>query len=164
MLKRGYSEALRFEDAQDVAAKTYDLGEYLLGMRNTGVLDTGLKHVNLSMAYHTPCHLKSQDIGQPFLEILGSIPNLALNDATKACCGLSGTYGFKRSKYDIAMAVGQDLFDSIRASEAVRVISECGMCRTQITHGTGLSTSHPVNILHEAYFGEDARLIQSARN
>jgi glycerol-3-phosphate dehydrogenase subunit C len=164
MLKRGYPEALGLEEARDVAAKTYDLGEYLLGMRNAGELDTGFKPVNLSLAYHSPCHLKSQNIGHPFLDILMSIPNLKLNDATKDCCGLSGTYGFKRNKYDIATAVGQDLFEGIRASEALSVISECGMCRTQIAHGTGLSTSHPVNILHKAYFGEDDHLARPARN
>ena len=32
------------------------------------------------------------------------------------CCGIAGTYGLKVEKYDIAMAVGRDLFDQVRDS------------------------------------------------
>ncbi len=155
MLKKGYPDTLQLDDASDIAARTYDLGEYLLGLKNSGLLDTDFKRTNLSLAYHTPCHLRSQEIGRPFLEILGSIPGITLTDATRPCCGLSGTYGFKKNKYGIAMTVGRELFEAIKASGADHVVSECGMCRTQITHGTALNTSHPIKIIHAAYGASD---------
>ena len=32
------------------------------------------------------------------------------------CCGITGTYGYKNEKYEIAQAVGQPLFDKLVAS------------------------------------------------
>jgi glycerol-3-phosphate dehydrogenase subunit C len=154
MLKKGYTVALQMDEARRVAAHAYDLGEYLLKLKRLGRLDTDFKPVTSSLVYHAPCHLRSQKIGTPFLEILRAVPGLALRDETKTCCGLAGTYGFKKGKYEVAAAVGLDLFKAIQNSGATVAISECGTCRLQIAHGTSMDTDHPVSILHSAYFGE----------
>lgn len=154
MLKRGYTDILNLEEANLVAPHTYDLGEYLLKMKNEGHLDTTFSPVARHLAYHAPCHLKSQNVGTPFIELLKLIPKLKISDVTNECCGLSGTYGFKKGKYEIANAIGKRLFDSVKAVNPDAVISECGTCRLQIAHGTDAATEHPVRIIHESYFGQ----------
>ena len=67
------------------------------------------------------------------------------------CCGIAGTYGLKAEKYDIAMAVGADLFDQVRASGAATVCCDSETCRWQIEHGTGVHAVHPIELLHRAY-------------
>ena len=67
------------------------------------------------------------------------------------CCGIAGTYGLKAEKYDIAMAVGKDLFEQVRASGAQTVACDSETCRWQITHGTGRSSVHPIDFMHRAY-------------
>jgi glycerol-3-phosphate dehydrogenase subunit C len=156
MLKKGYSDVLGLEGAKQLAAHTFDLGEYLFRMVESGKFNAEVQPVNLTVAYHAPCHLRSQEIGKPFLEVLKVIPNLAVRDVTKQCCGLSGTYGLRKGKYDVGMEVGDELFKAARNSEANYVISDCGTCRLQIAHGTNMNTAHPVNILHQAYFPADA--------
>ena len=59
------------------------------------------------------------------------------------CCGIAGTYGLKVEKYDIAMAVGRDLFDQVRASGAASVACDSETCRWQITHGTQPAVGAP---------------------
>ncbi|MHB1407566.1 MAG: hypothetical protein ACYCV0_18485 [Desulfitobacteriaceae bacterium] len=53
------------------------------------------------------------------------------------------------------MEIGQTLFAKIEEGlerETFReMLTDCGMCRTQIEHGTGVSTIHPVRILAAAY-------------
>ena len=39
-------------------------------------------------------------------------------DMDHDCCGVAGTYGLKKEKYDIAMAVGDPLFRRVRATES----------------------------------------------
>jgi len=156
MLKKGYSDVLGLHGSEQVAGHTCDLGEYLFKMVDSGKFNTDVHPVNLTVAYHAPCHLRSQEIGKPFLEVLKVIPNLAVKDITKECCGLSGTYGLKKGKYDVSMKVGDELFKTAKDSEATSVISDCGTCRLQISHGTNMNTAHPVNILHQAYFPQEA--------
>ncbi|MDR2800959.1 MAG: anaerobic glycerol-3-phosphate dehydrogenase subunit C [Desulfovibrio sp.] len=99
------------------------------------------------LAYHAPCHLRALGIGLPALEILKRVPGLQVENMDAGCCGISGSYGFKKGKYEIAMCIGQDLFRSLKNSGAKLGLSECGTCRVQMTHGSGLPAAHPLSIL-----------------
>ena len=49
------------------------------------------------------------------------------------CCGVAGTYGLKKEKYDIAMAVGEPLFaGSVRPRSAPGGVCDSETCRWQI--------------------------------
>ena len=72
------------------------------------------------------------------------------------CCGMAGTYGMKKEKYDIAFAVGAPLFDKVRASGAPEAACDSETCRWQIEGATGVRTKHPVEILQAAYKAGDA--------
>jgi len=52
------------------------------------------------------------------------------------------------------MAVGQQLFDCINASEPQMVATECATCQMQIEHGTNVKAVHPVEIMLQAYDGQ----------
>jgi glycerol-3-phosphate dehydrogenase subunit C len=67
------------------------------------------------------------------------------------CCGIAGTYGLKREKYEIAMAAGEDLFNQVAASGAGIVACDSETCRWQIEHGTHKPSAHPIELLHRAY-------------
>ena len=97
--------------------------------------------------YHAPCHLRAQGIGLPGLALLREIPGMIAENAGSGCCGISGSYGFKRDKYDISMRVGAELFKKIRESAARLCASECGTCRVQMRHGGGKDAVHPITIL-----------------
>lgn len=57
----------------------------------------------------------------------------------------------KREKYEIGMAVGAGLFDFVRRSGSDLALCDSETCRWQITHGTGVTSKHPIEILHRAY-------------
>lgn len=151
MLKQESQELFDVEGLEEVAASTYDVFEYLSELYDNGKLNTNFRPIQQRYLYHAPCHLRAQGIGRPSLEILSLIPELEVVEADAGCCGISGNYGFKDDKYDVAMAVGHNLFDFIKASGAETVLSDCGTCRLQITHGTGVKTAHPISIVRNAY-------------
>jgi glycerol-3-phosphate dehydrogenase subunit C len=67
------------------------------------------------------------------------------------CCGIAGTYGLKAEKYEIAMAVGHELFQQVGDSGAQAVACDSETCRWQIAHGTELPSVHPIDYLYRAY-------------
>ena len=71
-----------------------------------------------------------------------------LSDAT--CCGVAGTYGLKREKYDIAMKVGSGLFAQVGESGAREAVCDSETCRWQIERATGVRAVPPVELLHRA--------------
>jgi glycerol-3-phosphate dehydrogenase subunit C len=151
MLKQEYQELFDIESVAVVAAKLYDASEFLLELHDKGRLNTRFKPLTGNYLYHAPCHLRAQGMGRPSLDLLKLLPGIEVVDADAGCCGISGNYGFKDDKYDIAIAVGDALFKKIKQSEADAVISDCGTCRWQIAHATGVKTYHPVSIMRQAY-------------
>ncbi|MBS1252358.1 MAG: Anaerobic glycerol-3-phosphate dehydrogenase subunit C [Anaerolineales bacterium] len=154
MLKHDYTEVLGLEAAEEMAGRTYDLGEYLRLMAEAGELDLDeLKPVPMATAYHTPCHLRAQQIDLPFIDLIREIPDFEVEVLDTVCCGLSGSYGFKAEKYDVSMDVGRHLFEALEAAEPDLALSECGTCQVQMHHGTRLPVAHPISILRQALEG-----------
>jgi glycerol-3-phosphate dehydrogenase subunit C len=159
MLKREAREILDLEDDPDlrlVSERTYDICELLLELHDRGELETDFRPVHETIAYHAPCQQQGHWIGKPALDLLALIPGLEVREMNARCCGIAGTYGLKAEKYDIAMAVGRDLFDQVAGSGASAVACDSETCRWQITHGTHLPSLHPIEYLHRAY-GLDGR-------
>jgi glycerol-3-phosphate dehydrogenase subunit C len=152
-LKAEYAEMLDFDDddARVVAEATWDIMELLREMADEGRLDTGFGRIDARIPYHAPCQLRSHGIGLPALDLFALVPGLRADDLDHDCCGVAGTYGLKREKYDIAMAVGADLFQRIRDREADQVACDSETCRWHIAAATGRRLRHPVEILADAY-------------
>ena len=154
MLKQEGREILGLEDDQDlrdVGRATYDICEYLRDLHDEGRLDTNFRPVELTVAYHSPCQQRGHGIGKPALDLLALVPGLRVIELDVDCCGIAGTYGLKSEKYDIAMKVGEPLFRGIRSATPDLVACDSETCRWQITHGSGVPTVHPVEILYRAY-------------
>ncbi len=154
MLKREAREILGLEDDPElrrVAERTYDICELLLELHQRGELRTDFRPLPERVAYHAPCQQQGHWIGKPALDLLALIPELEVAEMNARCCGIAGTYGLKAEKYEIAMAVGSDLFDQVGASGAGAVACDSETCRWQITHATQLPSAHPIDYLYRAY-------------
>lgn len=102
------------------------------------------------IAYHTPCHLERLGWGIFSYELLKLIPGVEFTLLDSCCCGISGTYGFKKENYEASQAIGQPLFDQIRSVHPDVVACDCETCKWQIEMSTGFPVKHPVSILAEA--------------
>ncbi len=156
-LKAEYEEMLdmRDDDTRAVAHATWDICEFLLHLHEEGRLDTGFGRLDEDLAYHAPCQLRSHGIGLPALDLFALVPGLRAVDMDHDCCGMAGTYGLKREKYDIAARVGEPLFRKVRESGASEAACDSETCRWQIETATGVRTRHPVEILRDAYRSAD---------
>jgi glycerol-3-phosphate dehydrogenase subunit C len=156
-LKAEYREMLDLDDddALAVADATWDICAFLLDLHEQGRLDTGFGRIVATLPYHAPCQLRGHGIGLPALDLFGLVPGLDAIDLDHDCCGIAGTYGLKTEKYDIAMAVGEPLFRSIRETAAPRAVCDSETCRWQIELATSIPVKHPIEIIAEAYAAAD---------
>ena len=153
MLKHEAHEIMGVDDAivAKAGARMRDVSEFLLDLAEAGELPRDFQELDLTVAYHAPCQLKSQGMGKPALELLRLIPGLRVIDAEATCCGIAGTYGFKKEKYDIGQAVGRPLFDKVREVNPKLAVCDTETCRWQIAASTGAKVVHPIWLVHQAY-------------
>ncbi len=77
-LKHEYPMILNHPDVEVLASKVVDAGAYLRDLHKDGKLRTDFRPLDLDVAYHTPCHLKSLECGTPLADLLSLIPATAV--------------------------------------------------------------------------------------
>jgi glycerol-3-phosphate dehydrogenase subunit C len=150
MIKYEYSHLLSIPDAEKVAEHIFDTFEFLRNLKESNGFNTHLNELPLKAAYFAPCHLRVLGMGLPALEILRLIPGFKIDNIEADCCGMGGTFGFKKEKYEISQEIGKDLVEEIDRLKPEIVLSDCEGCRMQIRHLTGLKVLHPIQILRDA--------------
>ena len=108
------------------------------------------KDFHARIAYHTPCHLERLGWGIFSIELLKMIPGVEFTLLDSNCCGISGTYGFKKENYEASQAIGKPLFDQIKSVNPDVVACDCETCKWQIEMSTDYAVKHPISILAEA--------------
>ena len=65
------------------------------------------------------------------------------------CCGMAGSFGFDRHKYDISIAAGERvLLPAVRAAAGdTLIVSDGFSCREQIAQTTGRHALHLAEVL-----------------
>ena len=120
----------------------------LLSQKKTKLtFKTGKK---IKVAYHTPCHMEKLGWAYYSIELLKLIPNVELTVLDSQCCGIAGTYGFKKENYKTSQDIGESLFKQIEALDIDYVVSDCETCKWQIEMSTSKRCEHPISILANA--------------
>jgi len=153
MLKKEYVDYLQGEEreqAQEVAGRVFDLSEYLVKLNAEGRLSKDFAQAVGRVAYHQPCHLKYQAIGQKSIDLL-RLAGAEVIFIDKGCSGHDGTWAMKKEYFDLAQKVARGLHRGVRESEADLVATDCSLAGIQIKQGTGRETLHPIEVLAQAY-------------
>lgn len=103
--------------------------------------------VSLRVAYHTPCHMERLGWGFYSISLLRMIPSLQLTVLPSQCCGIAGTYGFKKENYATSQGIGAPLFEAIEKSGVEYVVTDCETCKWQIEMSTSRKVLHPISVL-----------------
>ena len=109
------------------------------------------------IAYHTACHMQRMGWQLYSIEMLRMIPGLELVVLDQECCGISGTYGFKKENYERSQAIGSTLFKSIEQAQVDAVATDCETCKWQIEMSTSRPVENPISILADALDVEATR-------
>ena len=149
-IKEEYSTILD-QDTSDIQSKVQMAVKWLYDRIERGEVRLAFrKDFKMKAAYHTPCHL--QKLGNQIYSIalLRMIPGLDLKVLEQKCCGISGTFGFKKENYAISQKIGSQLYESIYAANPEVVITDCETCKWQIEGACGIPVFNPISILVQA--------------
>jgi Fe-S oxidoreductase len=150
MLKREYPMLLKGDEINKVAARTFDICEYLMTLHSEGKLDTRFVRPAGRVAYQIPCHLRAQNIGYKSRDLMQLIPDTTVHLIEK-CSAIDGTWGLKEKYYHLSLKVAEPLLREIRESKPDLTVSDCPLAALQIEQGTGQRPLHPVQVLQTAY-------------
>jgi len=109
-----------------------------------------LKALPLRIAYHTPCHMEKMGWSLYTLDLLRRLPGVELIILESQCCGIAGTYGFKKENYNTSQSIGATLFQQIEESRVDIVVTDCETCKWQIEMSTSKKCEHPITLLARA--------------
>ncbi len=153
MLRHEAKDILEMQtsELEDVASRMWDICEFLMHLHELGELDLNFQRIDATIPYHAPCQLKSQGLGLPAVELMELIPGINVEESNQPCCGIAGTYGMKKEKYDIAQAVGKPVFDFIKQVNVELAACDTETCRWQLRTATGANVVHPIWLIHKAY-------------
>lgn len=101
-------------------------------------------------AYHVPCHMERLGWGIFTRRLMEMIPGMDLIMLDSNCCGISGTYGFKKENFERSQQIGAPLFDNIVKVAPEFVVCECETCKWQIEMSTGYKVKNPVSVFLDA--------------
>jgi L-lactate dehydrogenase complex protein LldE len=107
---RRYGDAALAAAAEETAARTFELSEFLVDV--LGVEDVGAYFPH-RVTYHPTCHsLRLLRVGERPLRLLRAVRGLELTELPEAesCCGFGGTFAVKNAEVSTAM-----LADKMRA-------------------------------------------------
>ncbi len=150
-LLHDYQGIMDIPGAKKIAENSYDLHEYLLKLvAERGGAKPDFKEVNRTLAYHIPCHLRALEIGYPAADLMKMIPGLECRVLDDACCGLNGSYGFKKINEATAIQLGGRAVSLIKKTGAEAIVADCGSCRMQLGGLSGMNAFDPVEILCES--------------
>jgi FAD/FMN-containing dehydrogenase/Fe-S oxidoreductase len=135
------------ERAQALAHQTFLLSEFLDA--NSG--NASLPRLDRKALLHGHCHHKSimkMTSEESLLRRLG----IDFQSPAPGCCGMAGSFGFERDKYEISAAIGElELLPAVRKAPADWLIIADGFsCREQIAQGTGRHALHLAEVLQMA--------------
>lgn len=152
VLKKDYLDYVGGPDAELVAANTYDASEYLMKIHKAEgtTLDTDFDgDIPESITYHTPCHLRAQNIGlksRDLMKLTGAKIKLV-----QQCSGIDGMWGLRAENADMSMPIGKKLAAEIIKANGDVVIGDCHLANGAINEQTGQVALHPIQLIARAY-------------
>ena len=152
VLKKDYLDYVGGPDAELVAANTYDASEYLMKVHKADgtALDTEFNgDVPETITYHTPCHLRAQNIGlksRDLMKLTGAKIKLV-----QQCSGIDGMWGLRAENAHLSMPIAEKLGRMINEANGDVVTGDCHLANTAINEQTGNKPVHPLQVVARAY-------------
>lgn len=149
MFKREYKKLLPTEEFERLRDGSYEILEYVYGLVETDPdVAAALEATTPSnrLAYHSHCQqrtLRLESYTTTILERAGF--DVVTSDVE--CCGMAGSFGYKREYYDLSMDVGAALRDQFAAEDDRRLVASGTSCIEQLDSLFERPTTHPVEVL-----------------
>lgn len=140
------------EESRAVSANTFDLMEFLDGLRREKKLVKDFERGLGRVAYHAACHLRAQKIAVPGARVLAQLPDTDVR-IIERCSAVDGTWGMKSKFYEEGARYAKKLARAIEdeADGELQVVTDCSLAALRVLKENGRKARHPIVALAEAY-------------
>ena len=157
MFRRDYRHLLDDRDQfERLRARTFEPVEYIArllgksGRRATAAFDVKRSPVGPRIFFHAHCQQKTIGCATPTEALLREI-GFDVAVSSVECCGMAGSFGYKKEFYELSMAVGADLMQQVAAAEKDgrrrALIASGTSCTEQLQAGLKRPVLHPMELL-----------------
>jgi iron-sulfur cluster protein len=157
MFRRDFSHLLDGKiKFQLLRASTYDPVEYIIkllaksGREPQEVFDVTRSPVGQKLFFHAHCQQKTIGCASPTESLLRQV-GFDVVTSNVECCGMAGSFGYKKDFYELSMAVGADLFSQVAEADKTggkrSLIASGTSCSEQLQAGLKRPVLHPVELL-----------------
>jgi iron-sulfur cluster protein len=120
------------------------------GRKPREVFDVTKSPVGQRLFFHSHCQQKTIAAAAPTEKLLRDIGFDVVTSSVE-CCGMAGSFGYKKDFYDLSMAVGADLFSQVAKAEQPgpprALIASGTSCTEQLHAGLHRAVLHPIELL-----------------
>jgi FAD/FMN-containing dehydrogenase/Fe-S oxidoreductase len=109
----------------------------------------GLALPDSTVLFHAHCHQKSLWSAESSAALLRRLVGDRLKVLDTGCCGMAGSFGFGRDKFDLSMRIGElSVLPIVREAPSDAIIVATGTsCRHQIHDGAHRRAIHPIELV-----------------
>jgi Fe-S oxidoreductase len=141
-------ERFRSRAFEPVEYVTLMLGK--TGRKAKEFFDISKSKVGYRLFFHAHCQQKTIGCAEPTVALLQEI-GFDVATSNVECCGMAGSFGYKKDFYELSMAVGTDLFGQVvqqdRNGGARQLVASGTSCTEQLHAGFERTVLHPVELL-----------------
>ncbi len=134
--------------AQKLSNNTYLFDEFIC-IHHERIKKLDLPQIDQKLVLHGHCHQKALVGNAPTVEML-KLFGYEVEDLNTGCCGMAGSFGYEKNKYDLSMDIGElKLFPALRETSNEILITAPGFsCRHQIKDGVSREAQHPAELVY----------------
>jgi Fe-S oxidoreductase len=149
MVRRDYAKLLGEADYRQLAEHTYDAAEYVARLvDNGGAAGALVDGSGTAVAYHSHCQQRTLELEAPTVALLET-RGFDVRTSSVECCGMAGSFGYKREYAELARDVGEPLADAFADHDGPLAASGTS-CAEQLEALLDRPAVHPLELLDPA--------------
>jgi iron-sulfur cluster protein len=150
MFRRDYEHLLSADRFDSLSDNSYELVEYVFGLLENGADSTALvgpaPDGDTTAVYHSHCQQRTLELEAHTVAVLEDL-GYDVTTTDVECCGMAGSFGYKREYYELSMHLGEQVARQLRAADSQRVLASGTSCVDQIDSALDATPRHPIELI-----------------
>jgi iron-sulfur cluster protein len=147
MVRDEYEKLLPARSFERLSEHTYGVMEYVYGLLENGAEPDELAPPDgASVAVHSHCQERTLGLDEYTVAVLEQV-GYEVRTSDVECCGMAGSFGYKREYFEVSEAVGEQLKEDLGEVDGERLVASGTSCGEQLTALYNRPAVHPVELI-----------------
>jgi iron-sulfur cluster protein len=158
MIRNDYKKIIKNEKLfSKIAQHTFDPLEFLNILIKNKKLELNNKYllkesISKNLFYHGHCQMKTIGAGNAVPDFFRNM-GFNVTESVAECCGMAGSFGYKKDYYELSKNIGNDLVKQIintsKLKEDLVILASGTSCREQIKDEMNCIVYHPIEFFEK---------------